>query len=156
MSFLSDLIAALFRGRSRPAPKPIPPPEPDPGPAPSGEAGELANQINIARKGLGLPRLAIDNRLAAVAQRWATSMATKGVLAHGGAAGRIAAVFPGAASGECIAEGQRTAAEIVAAWMASTDGHREIVAGNYSLVGGGVARDAGGHPWWVADFVLAD
>jgi uncharacterized protein YkwD len=149
MSLLGDILA-FFR-RPRPAPTPLPPP-PAPLPPLPPDARQLGVEIMVARAAQGLNGFPQAGKLDVVAQAWAESMARTGILDHGDPARRIAGAFPGLPSGECIAEGQSSAAQVVADWMGHPP-HRRILLGRYYLMGCGVARSRDGTTFWVADFV---
>ncbi len=119
---------------------PLPPPPP-----------ELAVETNAARLDAGLGSLAMDADLGAAALGWARSMASSGVLDHGDFADRIARAAPGLAGAECIAAGQGTAAEAVAAWLGDPP-HRANLLGPFDRLGVGSARGDDGTWFWCADF----
>ena len=85
---------------------------------------------NAERAEAGCGPLRADSRLTAAAQGHAADMAANDYFSHtdqdgGDSADRIrAAGFAGSATGENIAYGQESAAEVVAAWMDSS-GHRQ-------------------------------
>jgi uncharacterized protein YkwD len=116
---------------------------------------DLVAALNLARAGAGLPALAPDPGLAAQAQAWAERMAQAGAISHGDFADRIASVHPGVPDAEDVAEGQPTAAAAVAAWMADRP-HRDILLGDYDLVGVGVAAGDSGLRFWCVDFAKVD
>jgi uncharacterized protein YkwD len=60
--------------------------------------------------------------------------------------------FSGSAWAENIAKGQRSAAEVVRAWM-NSDGHRQnIMNCSYTHIGVGAVKDARGQIYWTQDF----
>jgi uncharacterized protein YkwD len=130
-----------------PQPVPVPPSPPTPV-----RVSDLVAAINGVRAAHSLPYLTEVALLDQTAQAWANSMATAGVLDHGAFAQRIQAAFPGVAAAEDIAEGQPTATDVVAAWMADP-GHAANILGPYSRVGGGSARSTSGATYWVVDFI---
>jgi hypothetical protein len=73
-------------------------------------------------------------------------------LDHGDSHARISRVFPGRRTGETLAWGQTTPAEVVRGWMGSP-GHRAQILGFYTLVGCGRAPDRDGRIVWCANFV---
>ena len=157
--WLLDLFQILSRP-FEPLPPPTPQPEPTPTPSPSplgpipspAPIPDLATGINAARAAAGLPALIFDEALGQVSESWARSMASNGALDHGAFADRIATLYPNTAAGEDIAEGQPTAAEVVAAWMDDPP-HRANILGSFNRFGIGSAEADDGTPYWCADFV---
>lgn len=129
------------------------PPNPS-GPQPKLDLTRLVDAINAQRAKFGRPALASDVRLNALAQGWATYMATYDAMTHGAFGTRISHVFPNTAAGEDIAEGQTTIEQVVASWMNSPP-HRANILGNFNLIGVGEAVDQNGATFWCVDFVLA-
>jgi uncharacterized protein YkwD len=139
-------FASLF-GPPTPAPKPTPaPPRPQPIPEP---IGLLLAAINGARADHYLPMLLPDAALDLIAQSRAAKMHQRGILSHAGFEDEVADHYPRQQTAECIAEGQRTAAEVVREWLDDPP-HRAIVLGRYAHVGGGRSGD-----YWVMDVVGA-
>lgn len=145
-------LAALLRQ----APAPAPPPDP------RHEVLALTN-AERARGGTcadpsgahaSSPPLAWDDRLAAAAQGHAAWMAANRTLAHVAADGdpgsrANAAGFAWSRVGENIAEGQRSPAEVVAAWRASTHGHcANLLDPGFAALGVGLAYTNDGTPYW--------
>lgn len=56
-------------------------------------------------------------------------------------------------AGENIAMGQRSAREVMAAWMASPGHRRNILNPNFTQIGVGVARDSRGRLYWTQMFI---
>ncbi|MFC8921060.1 CAP domain-containing protein [Cellulosimicrobium sp. NPDC057127] len=120
-----------------PAPAPVattapaPAPSPTEAPTPSGLSAEVAAVIeltNAERAAAGCAPLVVDARLTAAAQLHSEDMLAQGYFDHTSLDGRSPwdrAEAQGYAnpSGENIAKGQRTAEEVVRAWMDSP-GHR--------------------------------
>jgi uncharacterized protein YkwD len=140
MSWLDRLLAWL---RPNPAPTPAP--------VKLLDASGLVAALNAERARYALAPLAESDALNHSSLTWAKYMAAREVMTHGNFASRLAAVVPGRAAGEDIAEGQRTVAEVVASWMGST-GHQANILGPYTQVGYGEATDARGVIYWVVDF----
>jgi uncharacterized protein YkwD len=114
-----------------PAASPAPTAAPTPSPAPSGPTAEAAAVVeltNVERAAAGCAPLVVDERLTAAAQLHSEDMLALGYFDHTSLDGRSpwdrakAQGYPNP-SGENIAKGQRTAAEVVRAWMDSP-GHR--------------------------------
>lgn len=114
-----------------PAPAPTATPAPAPAPAPSGPSAEAAAVVeltNAERVAAGCVPLVVDARLTAAAQLHSEDMLAQGYFDHTSLDRRSPwdrAKAQGYAnpSGENIAKGQRTAEEVVRAWMDSP-GHR--------------------------------
>jgi uncharacterized protein YkwD len=143
MSWLSNLLN-LFRRR----PKPVPPPPP---PAPS-DPGNLLSEINRARVANGLLALTPESHLQAAADWWAHILSGRRVLDHGDFAARLRSFgVPHPWISEIVAEGQRSAAECVADWLASP-GHRANLLGRFTEAGAAMVPDVAGTLYFVADF----
>ena len=99
-----------------------------PGPSTAG----MVDLVNAERRSHGLSPLRRDGRLRAAARRHAQDMGLGGFFNHRGSDGgdhgtRIASEgYRACLSGENIAWGQRSAAEVVRGWMGSP-GHRRII-----------------------------
>jgi uncharacterized protein YkwD len=124
------------------------------------QAFELINQERAAAQ---LPPLQVELRLVQAAEAHAADMGAHGFMSHTGSDGsspldRITATgYPVVSVGENVAMGTiyDAAEEVIAAWMSSTDGHREIILGaSFTHVGIGHAT-SGFQPvvhYWCADF----
>jgi uncharacterized protein YkwD len=121
----------------------------------------LLDLVNAHRATLGLSQLQTSPTLTASALWKARHMARYGYFAHDDPAPPVArSVFQrirdcgynGAAVGENIAEGYRTAASVMQAWLLSP-GHRANIEGaSWKAIGLGVAQAANGTLFWVQDF----
>lgn len=137
------------------APEPTPEPETEPQRRPSGgPAAQVVELTNAERADAGCDPLGTDDRLAAAAQGHAEDMAAQGYFDHVSRDGRrfddrISAEGHPAPGGENIARGQRSAAEVVQAWMDSPGHRRNILDCDFATVGVGHAPD-GDH--WVQNF----
>ena len=94
----------------------------------------LTNQV---RASSGLPTLTTDPQLSGVAQRWAATLAGRGVISHNSS-------LPDQVSGwkllgENVGVGG-TVDAIHAGWMASATHHRNVVDPSFTKVGFGVVR----------------
>jgi uncharacterized protein YkwD len=114
-----------------PAPTATPTPAPTETPAPSAPTAEVAAVValtNAERAAAGCSPLVVDDRLTAAAQLHSEDMLAQDYFDHTSLDGRspwdraAAQGYP-SPSGENIAKGQRTAEEVVRAWMESP-GHR--------------------------------
>jgi len=117
--------------------------------------------INQERTSRGLPGLSVSSPLNRSAQNWNDSMISSGNFTHGSNfAGRISAVgYNWQTAGENIATGYLTPAQVVGAWMASTDHCHNILDPSFRNVGTGetpsrVGNWASGPATWTQDFGL--
>jgi uncharacterized protein YkwD len=122
-------------------------------PAQNALAGAVVALLNAERASRGLAPYADQPQVAAAAQAHSADMAAHRNMSHTGSDGSsvgdrlIAHGFTWRACGENIAAGQRTAQDVVAAWINST-GHRPQMFGAYAYVGVGVATAADGTLYW--------
>jgi uncharacterized protein YkwD len=173
--WLLVVLAALAAGCST-SPAPAPPPAPVPvgtsrpvtpppvaaAPAVNLEAlaDDLFDRTNTARRNAGLTGLLRSVNLMAAAQLQADQMVKAGRMAHELAGqdyptlkSRFAAVqYAARAAGENIAEGQRTAPDVVTAWMDSLKHRANILSKDYTELGTGVAAARNGRLYFVAVF----
>ena len=109
--------------------------------------------VNDERASQSLPPVRFDPSLARAARAHATDMAEKNYFAHESPDGRdfvdrtSEASYQGFATGENIAEGQRSAEEVMVSWMNSPGHRRNILAENSNELG--VGFDEG---FWVQVF----
>jgi uncharacterized protein YkwD len=168
MSKFLEWLLNLFRRQPVPQPQPptVDPPIPRPAPpgppgitppiVPSDQAVALFVAINAARAAHGVGSLAAEPRLMEVAGDHSAENAATGLLTHTWEDGRSLGDHVTASGvawrgvGECLAEGQQTAGEVVAAWL-NHGPHRVIVLGDFTSVGCGVA-DAPSDVFWAAVF----
>lgn len=120
--------------------------------APEEAAVHLAT-INTARAQAGLRPLALDPRLATIAQRHACDMAQQGYLDHTSPDGRGLMDRAGGLTGFCaiaenIARGQQDIPTVMATWLRSP-GHRANLL-DPGLTHVGLGRATG--PYWVQVF----
>jgi uncharacterized protein YkwD len=119
-------------------------------PAPAGHTDQVVALVNAERADAGCPALVVDARLVAAAQGHSTDMAVNDYFSHTSQDGRTfadrirAAGYPSPAA-ENIAAGQRSAAEVMRAWMNSS-GHRANIL-NCDLKAIGVGLDTRGWYW---------
>jgi len=112
---------------------------------------------NKQRAAHGCAPVVRNDALVAASKRHSWDMATKGYFSHtspGGSTFTARARYAGYnyASGENIAWGQRTATEVVNAWMGSP-GHRANILNCASKkIGIGVSFNRSGTPYWVQMF----
>lgn len=137
-----------------PAPPVVQPTTPAPVPAKGGPAAAVVAATNAERRKAGCDPLTVDSRLAAAAQGHASDMAENGYFEHKGRDGRDFADREEAEGyprpgGENIAQGQSSAAEVVADWMDSAGHRRNIL--NCSFTEIGVGYDSH-DDYWVQNF----
>lgn len=121
------------------------------------EADTMA-QVNRVRARAGCPALRVDSGLRTAARRHSALMARRRVLSHqlAGEASiqrRIAAAgYTGATMlGEVLALGQRSAYDVVAAWLRSRP-HRAILLDcRFRHIGAGLVIGGNGRYWWTVD-----
>jgi uncharacterized protein YkwD len=120
-----------------------------------GPVGAVVAATNAERKDAGCDPVTLDSRLSAAAQGHAADMAANDYFSHtdqdgGDSSDRMHdAGFDGSRTGENIAYGQETAAEVVATWMGSSGHRHNILNCAYDRIG--VGYDARGD-YWVQDF----
>jgi uncharacterized protein YkwD len=120
-----------------------------------GPVGAVVAATNAERKDAGCDPVTLDSRLSAAAQGHAADMAANDYFSHTDQDGADSsdrmhdAGFGGSRTGENIAYGQETAAEVVATWMGSSGHRHNILNCAYDRIG--VGYDARGD-YWVQDF----
>ncbi len=122
-------------------------------------AQEVLTLINAERAKAGLPALAWDNAVAAVAEAHCVDMATNGYLDQKNKSGKDVSgrltdakvVFTSAA--ENLAKGNYTAQVIVDAWMKSEKHKVNILSTDFTKVGISVAKAVDGTYYWTVDFI---
>lgn len=171
---LGAALGAACSTRPAPAPPPAPvpvgtsrpvtPPPTAAVPAPAvnveAVADDLFDRTNLARRNAGLTGLARSVNLMAAAQLQAEQMVKAGRMAHElpdqdypTLKSRFGAVqYAARAAGENIAEGQRTALDVVTAWMDSSKHRTNILSKDYTELGTGVAAARNGRLYFVAVF----
>jgi uncharacterized protein YkwD len=139
---------------SAPTTTPTPPPTTTTAP-PAPDAGrQVLALVNSARANAGCAPLRYDDRLVAAAQAHSTDMATRDYFSHTTPEGvdfatRIEnAGYPNP-GGENIAKGQRSADQVMQAWM-NSPGHRANIL-NCGFTAIGVGLDTRGW-YWTQDF----
>lgn len=122
-------------------------------PEAEGAAARLAAKINAERNNRDLTMLGLDRGLSDFAQEWAEHLAATGELAHRDELGAAAwaAGLRFSHIGENVGEGA-TIDELHDAFMASPTHRANIVAGDWTRVGVGVADGADGRMWVVVNF----
>jgi uncharacterized protein YkwD len=128
--------------------------------APSDVTTAVVDLTNVERTRGGLTVLASNARLMHAAQLHAEQMAQAGRLDHvlsnatyPRPEDRLAAAsYRWQAYAENVAQGQRTAAEVVNGWMQSSGHRANIMNPTYTEMGAGYARDSDGRSYWVQVF----
>ena len=123
-------------------------------------ADEMIVRTNAARRAAGLTGLAKSVNLMSAAQIHADQMVKAGRMEHDlpgqpypTLKARLAAVqYDVRAAGENIAEGQRSAADVMAAWLDSLHHRTNVLSRDYTEVGAGIAIARNGRLYFVQVF----
>lgn len=133
-----------------------PPAPPPPGCGTTVEQ-EVMGLASEARASSGLGPLSCDAQMTLVARAHSQDMCDRGYFSHTALDGRSpfdrmreGGVRFGAA-GENIAQGQRSASEVHAAWMGSSGHRMNILGGGYRRIGVGLS-ECGGRMYWTQVF----
>lgn len=120
---------------------------------------EVVRLVNIERSKKGLQPLKENWQLSRVARYKSADMATKNYFSHTsptyGSPFRMMESFgiKYSAAGENIAYGQKTAQQVMTAWM-NSPGHRSnILSPSYTQIGVGYATNKSGTPYWTQMFI---
>lgn len=120
---------------------------------------EVARLVNVERANRGLQTLTINWQLSRVARYKSQDMINKNYFSHTsptyGSPFQMMEDFGlhFSAAGENIAYGQRTAQEVMNAWM-NSPGHRaNILSPSYTEIGVGAAKKADGTLYWTQMFM---
>lgn len=120
---------------------------------------EVARLVNVERANRGLQTLTINWQLSRVARYKSQDMIDKNYFSHTsptyGSPFQMMEDFGlhFSAAGENIAYGQRTAQEVMNAWM-NSPGHRaNILSPSYTEIGVGAAKKADGTLYWTQMFI---
>lgn len=129
-----------------------------PTPPPPDETAALAAEVvrltNLERAAAGRSQLAAHPAVTAAAVAHSQDQAATGRMSHTGSDGSDAgtrltrAGFDWRTWGENVAAGQRTAAEVVTAWMDSSGHRANMLNAAFTTIGIGVATDASGTRYW--------
>lgn len=123
-------------------------------------AAAIVELTNVERRRAGLPELVAEARLTQAAQLQAEQCARAGTISHDFPNGQYpsvvdrlaAASYPWQAFGENLALGQRSASEVVTAWMDSESHRVNILNDRFTQIGVAVTTDAQGRPYYVQLF----
>ena len=119
---------------------------------------EVVHLVNIERQKAGLKPLIIDNELSKVARLKSEDMKNKNYFNHTsptyGTPFDMMQQFniKYKRAGENIAKGQKTAQEVVEAWMNSEGHKRNILSKSFTHIGVGYAK-RGNTPYWTQEFI---
>jgi uncharacterized protein YkwD len=135
-----------------PAPDDGEPPADEPAPDDDGAAAELSaieqeifDRLNERRADAGLNELTLNADIAAGASEWSRNMAETGNFAH-------ADLAEANVSGENIAMGQRSAAEVDEGWTNSPGHNDNRMSDRWTQYGVGVYEDDEGRLWFTERF----
>ncbi|MFI7586777.1 CAP domain-containing protein [Spongisporangium articulatum] len=124
----------------------------------SSVAAQVVSLTNKERAKAGCGALSTNAKLTSVAQAHSVDMAKNNYFDHNSQNGDTpfdrmkAAGYSYRTAAENIAKGQRTAADVMDAWM-NSEGHRaNILNCGLTQIGVGYTKDAGGTPYWTQDF----
>ena len=113
-------------------------------------AQEVVRQVNMERQKRGLDPLSVDANLTAAARLRAQEITEK--FSHTRPNGSRAVTVSDFAYAENIARGQKTPDKVMAAWMSSSEGHRQnILRESYGTIGVSCIR-VGNVYYWVQLF----
>jgi len=127
-------------------------------PAPTGTTGAVLALTNAERVKVGCKALTVNAKLASAAQAHSADMAANNYFSHDSQNGKSPfdrmkdAGYSFSAAAENIAMGQKTAAEVMSAWMNSAGHKANILNCTYTEIGVGYAKDKNGAPYWTQDF----
>jgi uncharacterized protein YkwD len=117
-------------------------------------AAEVVRLTNLERAAAGRAVLAVHPAVTQAAVTHSQDQVAMGRMSHTGSDGSDGGVrltragFTWRAWGENVAVGQRTAQEVVTAWMGSAGHRANILSSSFTTIGVGVAIDASGRPYW--------
>lgn len=120
---------------------------------------EVIRLVNIARLDNGLNALFEDINLSNVARVKSKDFVTNNYFSHNsptyGSPFDMLKAFgiKFSAAAENIANGQKTANEVMNSWMSSSGHRANILNANYNKIGVGVARDNNGNLYWTQMFI---
>jgi uncharacterized protein YkwD len=118
---------------------------------------EVVRLVNAERAKAGCGALRQDTRLDTAARGHSADMARRNYFSHTTPDGvdpweRARAAGYNTPTGENIAMGQRTAAEVTKAWMNSSGHRANILNCDSKAIGMGLARNSGGTTYWTQMF----
>lgn len=117
-------------------------------------AAEVVQLANLQRIAAGIPPLVVHPAVGSAAMAHSEDMAATGRMSHTGSDGSDAGIrlaragFTWRTWGENVAAGQRTAQDVLTAWM-NSPGHRANILGTtFTTIGVGVATATDGTRYW--------
>lgn len=120
---------------------------------------EVINLVNVERRKNGQPTLSPNNELSNVARIKSQDFINNNYFSHNsptyGTPFNMLRTFgvPFTAAAENVANGQRTASEVMNSWMNSSGHRSNILSPAYNQIGVGVARDSNGRLYWTQMFI---
>jgi hypothetical protein len=115
---------------------------------------QFVSGVNAVRADAGLPALAVDGELTAVARQWADSMAAGGAISHNPNVGSQVTA-PWRTIGENVGAGPEVGG-IMSAFVNSPSHHANLVEPRYDYVGVGVTWGGDGRMYTVHVFMDLD
>lgn len=162
MQRLFPILYLLFLGcwacKSKPPARPETPTRAKNGVALSNMEANIVSEVNRYRLSKGLPALQVNSAVATEAALHSQKMARRQVsFGHAGFEDRVKRISTRlggvSASGENVAEGVMTAADVVKQWLGSKV-HRDNIEGRFNLTGVGISRDTRGTIYYTQLFIL--
>ena len=120
-------------------------------------AQQVVDLTNARRAQYGLPALSVNGALTDAAQAHAADQASVSRMSHAGTDGsdvsaRLDRVgYAYSAWGENVAAGYGDAGGVMNGWMNSSGHRANILNGNFTQIGVGLAYSANGTPYWTMD-----
>jgi len=130
---------------------------PAPATAPTSASQHVVDLTNARRAQYGLPALSVNGALTNAAQAHSADQAAVRRMSHAGTDGsdvsaRLDRVgYAYSAWGENVAAGYGDAGGVMNGWMNSSGHRANILNGNYTQIGIGLAYSANGTPYWTMD-----
>ena len=125
--------------------------------APTSPAQQVVDLANARRAQSGLPALSVSGALSNAAQAHAADQASVSRMSHAGTDGsdlpaRLDRVgYRWSTWGENVAAGYGDAGAVVNGWMNSSGHRANILNGNFTQIGIGLAYSPNGTPYWTMD-----
>jgi uncharacterized protein YkwD len=127
-------------------------------PPPPSEAEALAAEVvrltNLERAAVGRSTLSVHPAVVAAAVTHSQDQAAQGRISHTGSDGSNTGTrltrsgFTWRTWGENVAAGQRTASDVVAAWMGSAGHRANMLSSSFTTIGIGVVTSPDGRRYW--------
>lgn len=118
---------------------------------------DILYYVNKHREGIGLPILKMNDDITQAANAHSRDMASKKIpFGHDGFDERMGRLLkllkPANAAAENVAEGSKSAKDVVELWLHSS-GHRKNIEGNYNTTGIGIATAEDGTLYFTQIFI---